>query len=91
MPKFAVTITFDDLTARDEARPEHRVYLKSLLDEGKLIESGPFADDSGALLIYEADSESELHSWLAADPYATTDGVIAETVIKEWIRVFPAD
>ncbi len=89
MPKFAVTITFDDLTARDEARPAHRVYLKSLLDAGKLLESGPFADDTGALLIYEADSESELHSWLAEDPYATTDGVIAETVIKEWIRVFP--
>ena len=90
MPKFAVTITFDDLDARDEARPEHRVYLKSLLDEGKLVESGPFADDSGALLIYEADSEAELGSWLSEDPYAKADGVIAETVVKEWIRVFPA-
>ena len=89
MPKFAVTITFDDLSARDTARPAHRVYLKSLLEAGKLIESGPFADDTGALLIYEADSESELHSWLAEDPYSTTDGVIAETVIKEWIRIFP--
>ena len=91
MPKFAVTITFDDLTARDEARPAHRAYLKSLLDDGKLIESGPFADDSGALLIYEADSQSEVESWLAEDPYAITDGVIAETVVKEWISVFPAD
>lgn len=89
MPKFAVTITFDDMTARDEARPAHRAYLKSLFDQGKLLESGPFADDTGALLIYEADSESELDSWLAEDPYATTDGVIAETVVKEWIRVFP--
>lgn len=91
MPKFAVTITFDDLTARDEVRPAHRAYLKSLLDEGKLVESGPFADDSGALLIYEADSQAEVESWLAEDPYATADGVLAETVVKEWIRVFPAD
>jgi uncharacterized protein YciI len=55
MPLFAVTLTFtDDVERRLEVRPTHREYLKELLAQGKLHESGPFVDDTGALLIYDA-------------------------------------
>ncbi len=90
MAKFAVVLTFGDEATRLAARPRHREYLQRLLAEGKLHESGPWADDSGALLIYEAADEAEARALLAADPYSQTDGVIAGVELKEWNRVYAA-
>jgi uncharacterized protein YciI len=88
MALFAVTITYaDDTERRDQVRPKHREYLQTLLDGGKLHESGPFTDDSGALLVYEADSEADVKELLANDPY-TAGGVIGTASIKEWNVVF---
>ena len=68
MAKFAAVITFGDRAKRDETRPAHRSYLTSLLESGKLHASGPFADDSGALIIYEAADEAEAHALLRGRP-----------------------
>lgn len=89
MARFALIVTFGDKAKRDEARPSHREYLKSLFDQGKLSESGPFADDEGALIIYECADEAEARAQLAADPYSHAEGVIADVQIREWNRVFP--
>ena len=77
----------EDLRLR--TRPSHREYLKGLLDRGKLRLSGPWVDDTGALLIYEADDQAEAESLLAADPYRQ-EGVLANATIKEWRIVFDA-
>ncbi len=90
MAKFALIVTFGDKAKRDETRPNHRVYLKSLFDAGKLHESGPFVDDDGALIIYEVADEAEARAQLAEDPYSKAVGVIADVQIREWNRVFPA-
>lgn len=88
MALFAVTITFaDDEERRLQVRPTHREYLQTLLDAGKLHESGPYTDDSGALLIYDAVDEAEVKELLTNDPY-TAGGVIAGATIKEWNVVF---
>ena len=89
MAKFVLIMTFGDKAKRDETRPSHREYLKSLFDQGKLIESGPFMDDEGALIIYECADEAEARAQLAADPYSRADGVVADVQIREWNRVFP--
>lgn len=89
MAKFALIVTFGDKAKRDETRPAHREYLKGLFDRGKLVASGPFVDDEGALIIYECADEAEARSLLAADPYSQADGVIAEVQIRGWNRVFP--
>ena len=89
MPKYAAILTFGDHDTRMAARPAHREYLKHLLDTGKLLESGPWADDTGALLIYEAADEAELRAIIAADPYTAAEGAIAETTVREWVRIFP--
>jgi uncharacterized protein YciI len=82
--KFAVTITYsDDVEKRQAVRPLHREYSKQLLDAGKLVESGPFADDSGAMLIYEVEDLAAAQEQLANDPY-TPNGIIAGATIKEW-------
>lgn len=87
MPLFAVNITFtDNVERRLEVRPTHREYLKELLAQGKLFESGPYVDDSGALLVYEAADVAEVQELLANDPYAP-NGIVESVTINEWNRV----
>ena len=84
MALFAATLTYvDDADRIATVRPTHREYLKTLLDSGKLHESGPFTDDSGALIIYNAESEADARELLANDPF-TTGGVVSEATVKEW-------
>ena len=84
MALYTATLTYtEDKDKIQEVRPTHRQYLQSLVDAGKLHESGPFTDDSGALIIYNADSEAEARELLASDPF-TTNGVIVEATLKEW-------
>ncbi len=87
MAKFALLLTYGDRARRDETRPAHRDYLKSLLERGKLYGAGPFTDDSGALIIYEAADQREAESLLANDPYTKAEGVVASAMIREWGRV----
>jgi uncharacterized protein YciI len=61
MPIYAVTIAYRDRELRDQVRPAHREYLKARFEEGSLVESGPFMDDSGALLIYDVETEARLY------------------------------
>lgn len=90
MAKFVALLTFaDNLEIRLAVRPKHREYLQSLLDQGRLHESGPFADDAGALIVYEVADEAEARALIAADPY-TDAGVVADLQLREWKRVFPA-
>ena len=53
MPYFAVNYTYSPSTAagRDEHRPVHRAWLGELLTQDVLVSSGPFTDDSGALIV----------------------------------------
>lgn len=84
MATFAVVYTFADNEAvRLETRPKHREYLKGLLDAGNIALSGPFVDDSGALLVFEAESLAEVESFLANDPYRAA-GVVDNALIREW-------
>ena len=59
MALFAALIEFtEDEELRLQTRPVHREYLRSLLDAGKLAISGPWADDTGALIIWLRHSAS---------------------------------
>ena len=84
MATFAVVYTFADNEAvRLETRPKHREYLKGLLDAGNIALSGPFVDDSGALLVIEAESLAEVEGFLANDPYRAA-GVVDNALVREW-------
>jgi uncharacterized protein len=88
--KFAYMLTFGpNVEERLATRPAHREYLAGLLESGKLVASGPFVDDSGALIIYEANDEAEARELIANDPY-TGIGVAATATLKEWKQVYPA-
>jgi uncharacterized protein YciI len=91
MPLFTAILKYTDDTDRlQKVRPTHREYLRGLLEQGKIVQSGPFTDDSGALIIYEAEDISEAQVFLTNDPFAT-NGVIVSAEIKEWKIVMGRD
>jgi uncharacterized protein len=90
MGLFAALIEFTkDEELRLQTRQVHREYLRSLFDAGKLAISGPWADDSGALIVYEAKDMAEAEGMLDGDPYRSA-GVIANATLKEWRIVLRA-
>ena len=65
--KFAAIIEYiQDKAKIAEVRPIHRQYLASLKEKGQLAISGPFTDDWGALIVYEAASKEEAETLLKA-------------------------
>ena len=81
-----VTYTTDKVKIA-EYRPEHRGYLSRLFNQEKSVIAGPFADDSGALFIYEADSAEAASALIAEDPFST-NGVFQKFELKPWKLVF---
>src|SRR5471030_1200888 len=68
--KYAAIIEYlQDKAKIAEIRPVHRQYLASLKDKGQLAASGPFTDDSGALIVYEASTREDAESLLKGDPF----------------------
>jgi uncharacterized protein YciI len=78
-------LSFDDNPQRLAARPAHRQRLAALHASGALVMAGPFADDSGALLVF-AGGRSDVEEVLADDPYYSVDGVRV-VGLREWLPV----
>ena len=85
--KFAAIIEYLQDKARiAEVRPVHRQYLASLKEKGQLAASGPFTDDSGALIVYEAGSKEEAESFLQEDPF-NKNGIFLKYQMRPWNTV----
>lgn len=85
--KFAAIIEYSQDKAKiAEIRPVHRQYLASLKEKGQLAVSGPFTDDYGALIVYEAATKEEAESYLKADPF-NHNGIFISYVIRPWNTV----
>jgi len=88
----------DSLDARNRARPAHLARLNELLDQGRLLVSGPnpridsedpgAAGFSGSVIIAEFDSLAAAQAWAAADPYFAA-GAYAEVEVKPFKKVLP--
>ncbi len=82
--KFAAIIEYSQDKAKiAELRPIHRQYLASLKAAGNLAASGPFTDDSGALIVYEAASLEEAERILKGDPFCH-HGIFVTYVLRPW-------
>jgi uncharacterized protein YciI len=87
MARFAVELVFGpDTEKRLGVRPAHREHIASLVEKGVVLGAGPYADDTGALIIYEVADEAALKEVIAADPY-TPANVVTEWKIREWTPV----
>ena len=86
--KYAAVIEYiPDPAKVGELRPKHREYLQSLLDAGRLVAGGPFLDDFGALIIYEAESPAAAEELIRADPFHAA-GVFVRWTVRPWKQVF---
>lgn len=83
-----VELAFTASAERLAARPAHRALLTDLHARGLLSAAGPYADESGALLLFTA-SRAEVDDILAADPYYRTPGVEV-VAVRDWTPVVPA-
>jgi hypothetical protein len=82
--KFAAIIEYaKDREKIAQVRPVHRQYLASLREKGQLVASGPFTDDSGALIIYEAATREEAEALLQADPFHA-NGIFVTYQLRPW-------
>ena len=82
--KFAAIIEYiQDKEKIQEVRPVHRQYLATLKANGQLAASGPFTDDSGALIIYEAASREEAEKLLQSDPFHQ-NGIFVLWQLRPW-------
>jgi uncharacterized protein len=85
--KFAAIIEYiQDKAKVTKLRPMHRQYLTSLKESGRLVACGPFTDDSGALIIYEAAGKEEAEQLLQADPF-NQNGVFVRYQLRPWNAV----
>lgn len=82
----AIIVYCEDKEKIQSIRPTHREYLGKLRSEGKIAMSGPFTDDSGALIVYEAGSLEEARGFLEQDPFNRA-GVFQSYQLKEWNQV----
>ena len=86
--KFATIIEYSQDKANiAEVRPVHRQYLTILKEKGQLAASGPFLDDSGALIVYEAATREEAEALMKADPFNQA-GIFVTYVMRPWNPVF---
>jgi uncharacterized protein YciI len=82
--KFAAIIEYAADKAKIQSiRPVHRQYLASLREKGQLAVSGPFTDDSGALIVYETASAEEAERLLQGDPFHQ-NGIFLKWVVRPW-------
>jgi uncharacterized protein len=86
--KIAVIVQYTtDASLIAKVRPAHRQYLTGVFEQGKLAISGPFTDDRGALMVYEAASADEVEAMIAQDPFAQ-NGVFLSWELRPWNVVF---
>ncbi|MDE1187199.1 MAG: YciI family protein [Pantoea sp.] len=68
---------------------EHVVYLKVLINQGKLLASGPLKNTPlrAGFLVFQADTLDEVQAMVNTDPFARED-LIAHLDIQKWDPLF---
>lgn len=68
---------------------EHAAFMDDLFDKGMVVLGGPFADESGSMVIVEAESEQEVADLFASDPFVVHD-IFALNSRKQWLLFLDA-
>lgn len=80
----------DHLPIRQENRPDHVEYLKSLGD--RLFAAGPLLNDEeqmcGSVVVIDVADKSAAKDFAANDPYAKA-GLFEQVTIDRWNKVLP--
>lgn len=82
MAYYAAILHMIDAEKNIEVRPHHIEYLNELDCRGKVFARGPFADGSGGLVVYIADTFEEALSLAENDPHVVHK--VRRLELKEW-------
>ncbi len=72
---YVVELKYDDNPERLQRRPAHRQLLAEWHEAGVVRAAGPFDDGTGAMLVFDVETEDELDSFMAEDPYYESPGL----------------
>lgn len=70
-------------------RPAHLANLEPLVRQGRVVLAGPLTDQTGSLIIIEANSLEEARAFADSDPY-TVHGVFERVEVHPFMQVFPS-
>ena len=62
---------------------EHAEFIDRLVEENFIWMGGPFPDDGGSLVFFNAESETEVREKMKNDPWQTY-GILKPESIKRW-------
>lgn len=82
MKHFAMFLPMKDEEKSNLYREDHLAYLDKKREEGRIFANGRFTDGWGGLIIYLADSKTEVEEIAKNDPYIMTGARDYE--IHEW-------
>jgi uncharacterized protein len=69
-------------------RSAHLQRLEAWARQGKIILAGPLTDQTGSLIVVEAESLEEVQAFVNEDPYAI-HGVFQDISIHPFVQVLP--
>jgi hypothetical protein len=69
-------------------RSAHLANLELLDSAGRVVLAGPLTDQTGSLIVIEADSLEEAHRFASEDPYIV-HGVFDRVEVHPFLQVFP--
>jgi uncharacterized protein len=89
MSIFIVRMEHPEGTLWNEHVLPHITYLKTLVEQGRLLASGPVrgAPLRAGFLVMRADNLQEVHGMIDDDPFAQM-GVISALTVEEWDPLF---
>jgi uncharacterized protein YciI len=80
---FVLEQRYVDAGRRARERPRHLEYVRGLAADGRVVAAGPWAADTGSLIVYDVPDEDAARALHAADPY-TTGGVTELVALRAW-------
>jgi len=82
MAYYAAVLDMLDPSRNDALRPQHLAFLEACEKAGQVFARGPFADGSGGMVIYIADSYEDAERLASRDPYVTEN--VRKLQLREW-------
>jgi uncharacterized protein YciI len=73
---------------RPKVRPAHLAHLEPLARAGKIRIAGKFDDQTGSLIVLEADTLADVWQLVAKDPYVT-EGIFNHVEVKPFTQALP--
>ncbi|MCW1927260.1 YciI family protein [Bhargavaea beijingensis] len=86
MSYYAVYLPMKNEELSQTLRPDHLAFLDEQIEKGNVKAKGRFADGSGGMVIYQAESLEAAEEIAKQDPYVEKGARGME--IKEWIATF---